>query len=81
MAVVKITVRRNGPFRVEIQPLEQFGGFHSDGNACTIVDRASAEIPRVQVTGNDHNLLGILQALEVPNDVVALHRGSEMGWQ
>ena len=55
--------------------LDQIGGFHGDRDARAIVDRACAQVPRVQVTGNDDHLFGTFAAFDVTDDIIALDIG------
>ena len=51
--------------------LQNLGGFHGDHYTGPVVDGAGAEIPRIEMAGNDHDLLRMFTALEVGDDVVA----------
>ena len=55
----------------DMQALEQFGGGHGDDDTRAVVDGAAAEVPGIEVTGDNDDLLGMLAALEVGDDVVA----------
>ena len=58
--------------------LKKMNGLHGDDDAGSVVDGSGAEVPRIEVAGNDDDLLGMLGALPVGDDVVALggRRGS-----
>ena len=51
--------------------LQNLGGLHGDRNAGAVIDRAGAEIPRIEMSGNDDDLLRMFAAFEVGDDVVA----------
>jgi hypothetical protein len=55
----------------QVEALENFGSFHGDGDAGGIVDGAGAEIPGIEMSGDDYDLLGMLGAFEVCDDVIA----------
>src|SRR6478672_8980400 len=47
------------------------GCLHCDRHARAVVNRARSQIPGIKMSGNDHDLLGVLAALQISNDVVA----------
>ena len=57
--------------RADMQPLKKFGGRHGDDDARAVVDGAATEVPGIEMTGDDDDLLGMLAALEIGDDVVA----------
>src|SRR5437660_10366571 len=57
---------------MQVEPVQQLSRLHSDHDAGAIVNRSGAQVPRIQVAGDDHNLLGMLGAFEIGNNVVAL---------
>src|SRR5713226_1879428 len=63
----------DGSPRSESQPVDQLSDLHRDCDARTVINRACAEVPRVQMTRNSDDLLGMLGALYVRNDIVALN--------
>jgi hypothetical protein len=52
--------------------LNQVHRFHRNRDAGAIIDRACAQIPRIEMTGNDDHLFGMFVAFDVPDDVRAL---------
>ena len=55
----------------QVQTLQNFGGLHGNDNASSVIDRASSEIPGIEMAGDDDDLLGMFGAFQVGNDVVA----------
>src|ERR1019366_7873560 len=55
----------------DMQALEQFGGRHGDDDARAVVDGAATDVPGIEMTGDNDDLLGMLAALEIGDDVVA----------
>ena len=51
--------------------LDQIRHFHRDCDARAIIDCACAQVPRVQVTGNDDHLFGMFATLDVADHVCA----------
>src|ERR1019366_5655429 len=49
----------------------QGGGRHGDDNPRAVVDGAATEVPGIEMTGDNDDLLGMLAALEVGDNVVA----------
>src|SRR5205807_2553650 len=59
-------------FGPKAEPLDQLSDLHSYCDACAVIDRAGAQVPRVQMTGDNDYLLGMLAAFNIRDDVVAL---------
>jgi len=59
-----------GASRAQVKALQDFGGLHGDDNAGSIVDGSSAEIPGIEMPGDDYDLLGVLGAFEICDNVV-----------
>ena len=55
----------------QVEALENFGSLHGDNDTGAVVDRAGAEIPGIEMSGDDDDLLGVLGTFKVRNDVVA----------
>ena len=53
--------------------LDQVRGFHRDRDTRTIINRSCAEIPRIQMTGNDNDLFRRIAAFDVTDHVCAFH--------
>ena len=53
-----------------MKALKNFGGFHRDDHAGSVIDRAGAEIPGIEMARDNHDLFGMLGALEVGDHVV-----------
>jgi hypothetical protein len=51
-----------GAGRAQVETLENFGGFHGNGDAGGVVDGAGAEIPGIEMSGDDYDLLGMFGA-------------------
>src|SRR5882724_1503686 len=49
----------------------KIGGLHGDGYTRGVINRAGAEIPGIEMAGDDDDLLGMLAAFEVGDHVVA----------
>jgi hypothetical protein len=60
-----------GAGRAQVQALENFSGLHGYDYASSVVDGSGAQIPGIEVAGDDYDLLGVLGALEVGDYVVA----------
>src|SRR2546423_4941319 len=60
-----------GTPRMEMKPLQKFGGGHRDYDTGTVINGAAAEIPRIKMARDDDDLFGMLASLEVGDDVVA----------
>ena len=56
-----------------MEALQQLCRLHGDHHAGAIVNRARAEVPGIEMPGNDHHLLGMLGALEVGDHVITLY--------
>ena len=54
-----------------MQLLQNLRRLHGDGYSGCIVDGAGAEIPRVEVTGDDNHFLRMLASLKICDHVVA----------
>src|SRR5437899_11061031 len=57
--------------RAEMEFLQQFSGLHRNGNSCRIIDGSGAKVPRVEVSGDDDDLVGMLTPLQIGDHVVA----------
>src|SRR5208337_3190044 len=57
--------------RADVQTLEQFGGGHGDDDTSAVVDGAATEVPGIKVTGDHDDLLGMLAAFQVGDNVIA----------
>ena len=62
----------NRAFRFEMQFLNQIRRLHRNCDARSVIDCARAQIPRIQMTGNDDYLFRILAAFDVTDNVVTL---------
>src|SRR5258706_1147712 len=56
--------------RMEMKPLKQLCSGHRDHDTDAVINGAAPEIPRIQMSGYDDDLFGILASLDVSNDVV-----------
>ena len=65
----------DGAFGVDAELLEEMNDLHGDDHAGAVVDCAGAEVPGVEMAGNDDNLLGVLGSLPVGDDIVAVGIG------
>ncbi len=54
-----------------MQFLQKLCRFHRDGDSGAVVDRAGAQVPGIEVSGDDDELLGMLAALQIGDHVVA----------
>jgi hypothetical protein len=54
----------------QVEALKNFCCFHGDDYAGSVVDGAGAEVPGIEMAGDDYDLLGMLGTFEVGNDVV-----------
>jgi len=45
---------------MKIEFMKDFGRFHGDDYASAVVDRACAQVPRIEVPGDDDHLFGML---------------------
>src|SRR5271155_2787221 len=59
-----------GARRTQVKALQDFRGLHGDDDAGSIVDGTGAEVPGIEVSGDNHDLLGMLGAFEIGDDVV-----------
>jgi hypothetical protein len=55
----------------QVEALENFGSLHGDDDAGSVVDSAGAEVPGIEMSGDDDDLFGMLGTFEVGDDVVA----------
>ena len=55
----------------QVKALENFRGLHGHDHAGSVIDGSGAEVPGIQMAGDDDDLLGMLGAFEVGDDVVA----------
>src|ERR1041384_1021245 len=55
--------------------LYQLRGLHRDCDSSSVIYRTGSKIPRIQMSGDNHNLFGMLTALDVSHDVKALDIG------
>ncbi len=51
--------------------LQKFGRFHGDGDSGSVVDGAGAEVPGIEVAGDDDDLLGMFAAFQIGDHVIA----------
>src|SRR5438874_4075664 len=66
------------PFGMQVEFVNNLRALHRDNNTSAIVDRASAEIPRIEVPGYDYDLLGMFAALQIRYNVVLLRLGADL---
>src|SRR5258708_7006010 len=59
------------PLRAQVKHLKKFRRFDGNDQASAIVDCTSAEIPRVEMSGDHHDLLRMFAALQISDYVVA----------
>ena len=59
--------------------VKKFRRFHGNDHARAIVDRTGAEIPRVEMSGDHHDLLRMFTALQIGDYVVACTVGQLLG--
>src|ERR1700680_2838857 len=59
------------PLRAQVKHLKKFRRLHGNDHARAIVDRTGAEIPRVEMSGDHHDLLRMFAALQIGDHVVA----------
>ncbi|KAG1390480.1 hypothetical protein G6F59_015187 [Rhizopus arrhizus] len=83
----------NGPLRRLLELADQVAGRHGDAHACAVIDRAGAQVPRIQMTANHHHFLRQAAAGDLADHVVRggraipaaiqrhLHRGAATGQQ
>ncbi len=64
----------------EVEALENFGGLHGHDYAGSIVDGAGAEVPGIEMAGDDYDLLGMFGTFEVGDHVEASFIG-ELLWR
>src|SRR5947207_1613815 len=57
---------------MQVEPVQQLSRLHSDHDAGAIVNCSGAQVPRIQMARDDYNLLRMLGAFEIGNNVVAL---------
>src|ERR1700692_1215271 len=55
----------------QMEALQNFGGFHGDDDSGAVIDGGGAEVPGIEVAGDDHDLLRMFRAFEIGDDVVA----------
>ena len=56
---------------MQAELLAEICDLHGDNYSRAIIDRAGAEIPRIEMAGNNDDLLGMFGAFEIGDDVVA----------
>src|ERR1700751_1172918 len=61
----------DGSSRFEMKLPNQMRCFHRHRHARTIIDRARPQLPRIEMTRDDYDLLGMFAALEVGDDICA----------
>ncbi len=66
-------------FRFEAELFDQLRGLHGDGHTRRIVNRAGAQIPRIEMAGHNDHLLRMLAAFEVGNHVMLSTSGNVCG--
>jgi hypothetical protein len=54
-----------------VKLLQNLGGFHCDHDSGAVVDRARAQIPRIEVSRDNDELLGMFATLQIGDDVIA----------
>ena len=47
----------------QVETLEDFGGLHGHDYAGSVVDGSGAEVPGVEMAGDDYDLLGVVVSL------------------
>src|SRR5208282_1309805 len=60
-----------GSSGAKMKALEDFGSLHGDDDARSIVDCPGSEVPGIEMSGDDDDLLRMLGTFQVRNDVVA----------
>src|SRR5580698_2607950 len=65
----------------QVKALENFGGLHGHDYAGSVVDGAGAEVPGIEMAGDDHDLFGMFGTFEVSDNVVAGFIGKLLGCQ
>src|SRR5437868_3017071 len=61
---------------MQVEPVQQLSRLHGDHDTGAIINRSGAQVPRIQVAGDDYNLFRMLGAFEIGNNVVALSLGA-----
>ena len=59
------------PARADVQSLQSFRSRHRDDDSCPVVNRSSAQVPGIQMSGYDYDLLRMLAPLQIGDHVVA----------
>ena len=68
----------HGALRADVQLLHQARRFPRHHAADAVVRRARARIPRIEVAADEHDLLGLLAALDLADDVEGFDVGIEL---
>ena len=61
----------DGALGTQMEPLQQLRRFHGNHYAGAVVDRARAQVPGVEMSGQHNDLLGMLTALKIGDHVMA----------
>ena len=62
----------NGPLGMQAKLLDQLRGLHGHHDAGRIVNGAGAQVPRIEMAGDDHDLFRMLAAFQVADHVERL---------
>src|SRR5438876_7774459 len=62
----------NRSLRPQMKLLNQIRRFHLYSDARAVIDRARSQIPGIEMTRSDYDLLGVFAALDIVNHVLAL---------
>ena len=57
--------------RAQVKFGDEIRGFHGNGNPGAVIDRTGPEVPRIEVPGNNDDLLGMLAPFDIADDVEA----------
>src|SRR5436190_16028908 len=68
----------NGAFWLELEELYKESGLHRDDNAGTVIEGACAQIPRIEMAADDHDLVRLLTSLQVSDDVITRRIGKRL---
>src|SRR5580693_10673738 len=63
---------------MQAELLAEICNLHGDGYACGVVNCTGAQIPRIEMSADDNDLLGMLGTFEVGNHVVTLRVGKSL---
>src|SRR5262245_58430177 len=69
----------NRPLRFQVELLAQIGHLHRDSYSGSIIEGPCSQVPRIEMAGDNYDLVGKFASLEIGNHVMTLDVGQYLG--